>query len=49
MSYRAMMIAGFLVAAAGLYFVVRKKEMRLSGVGLIVAGLICAFWGIFAG
>ena len=48
MSYDAMVIAGFSIALAGLYFVIRKKEMRLSGAGILAAGLICAFWGIFA-
>ena len=48
MSYNTMIIMGALVAAAGIYFVLRKKEMRLSGAGLIAAGLVCVFWGIFA-
>ncbi|MBR6873503.1 MAG: LPXTG cell wall anchor domain-containing protein [Ruminococcus sp.] len=48
MSYNAMVILGALVAVSGLYFVIRKKEMRLSGVGLLVGGLLCALWGIFA-
>ena len=48
MTYNTMVIMGALVSLAGLYFVVRKKEMRLSGAGILIAGLICLFWGIFA-
>ena len=43
-----MIIMGALVAAAGIYFLVRKKEMRISGLGLLVGGALCALWGIFA-
>ena len=48
MTYNTMVIMGALVSLAGVYFVVRKKEMRLSGAGILAAGLICLFWGIFA-
>ncbi|SDB16115.1 hypothetical protein SAMN02910317_00823 [Ruminococcaceae bacterium FB2012] len=48
MSYDAMIITGALVSLAGIYFLVRKKEMRLSGAAILAAGLLSVFWGIFA-
>ena len=48
MSYDAMIITGVLVVLAGLYFIIRKKEMRISGFAIFAAGLLSIFWGIFA-
>lgn len=49
MAYDTMVIAGALIACSGLYFIIRrKKELRLSGIGLLVGGVICLLWGIFA-
>ena len=44
-----MMIAGGLIALSGVYFLLRKKkELRLSGLGLLVGGIICALWGFLS-